>query len=239
MRTVLVAGLWLDARAWAEVVPALAELAVDGVPVSLPGQGAPAPEGRATTLDDQLAAVVAEVDATPEGEQVVVVGHSAASTLAWAAADARLDRVAGVVLVGGVPTTDGTAYADFFPPADDVVPFPGWEPFEGPGIADLDAEARAALAALTLPVPHSVTTSTVRYTDARRRDVPVVLVCCEFTPEQAREWIAGDVPELQQATRLRLVDLDAGHWPMASAPVPFARCLAEAAAWCANPDATA
>jgi hypothetical protein len=54
------------------------------VPVTLPGQG----DGNASaTPADQLAAVVAAVDAaagTP-----MVVGHSAACSLAWLAADAR------------------------------------------------------------------------------------------------------------------------------------------------------
>ena len=56
-------------------------------------------------------------------------------------------------------------------------------------------------------------------TDERRFDVPVVLVCPEFTPAQAQEMIAaGQVPELARATRLDLVDIDSGHWPMITRP---------------------
>ena len=52
----------------------------------------------------------------------------------------------------------------------------------------------------------------VRLSDKRRFDVPVVLVCPEFTPAQAKEWIdAGDVPELARAARLDLVDIESGH----------------------------
>src|SRR5699024_2747306 len=82
------------------------------------------------TLADQVAAVLAAVDET-SGE-VLVAGHSAAATLAWMAADARPDKVATVVLIGGMPASDGTTYADFFEPVDGQVPFPGWKVFEGP-----------------------------------------------------------------------------------------------------------
>jgi pimeloyl-ACP methyl ester carboxylesterase len=67
--------------------------------------------------------------------------------------------------------------------------------------------------------------------DERRFDVPVVLICPEFSPAQAREWIAaGEVPELTRAKRLQFVDIDSGHWPMISRPVELARLLADVAA---------
>jgi pimeloyl-ACP methyl ester carboxylesterase len=71
----------------------------------------------------------------------------------------------------------------------------------------------------------------VHLADERRFDVPVVLVCPEFTPAQAQEWIdAGEVPELAKAKHLDLVDIDSGHWPMVSKPIELARLLAAAAA---------
>ena len=60
-------------------------------------------------------------------------------------------------------------------------------------------------------------------------DVPVVLVCPEFSPDQAREWIdGGDVPELATAKHVDLVDIDSGHWPMLTQPKELARLLAAA-----------
>lgn len=222
MDIVLIAGLWLDGSAWDEVVPELRALGHRPVPVTLPGQG----DGSSSaTLDDQVAAVLAAVDAA-EGRPMVV-GHSAACTLAWLAADARPDRVAKVALIGGVPAEDGRSYADFFEAKEGVVPFPGWEPFEGPDAADLDEETRSRIAAGTVSVPEAVTKGTVRLTDERRYDVPVVLVCPEFTPAQAREWIdAGEMPELARAKHLEYVDIDSGHWPMFSQPAELARLLA-------------
>jgi pimeloyl-ACP methyl ester carboxylesterase len=70
----------------------------------------------------------------------------------------------------------------------------------------------------------------VRLTDERRFDVPVVVVCPEFTTAQARKWIdGGDVPELARAARVDFADIDSGHWPMISKPAELARVLATAA----------
>ena len=106
---VLIAGLWLDATAWDAVVPALKQAGHNPIPVLLPGQG----DGSMTAkLDDQVAAVTGAIDALPG--PVLVVGHSAACTLAWIAADARPDKTAKVVMIGGVPSGDGETYANLF-----------------------------------------------------------------------------------------------------------------------------
>jgi pimeloyl-ACP methyl ester carboxylesterase len=222
---ILIAGMWLDATAWDAVTPELQQLGHRPVPLTLPGQG----DGdAAATYDDQVAAVVAAVDAA-DGP-VVVVGHSAACVLAWVAADARPDKVARVVLIGGVPNPDGETYFGFFEPAEGVVPFPGWEPFEGPDSDDMSPELKAEVAARAIAVPAAVTQGTVQLRDERRYDVPVTLVCPEFTPAQAKEWIeAGDVPELAKASRLDYVDIDSGHWPMFTRPTELARILADSA----------
>jgi pimeloyl-ACP methyl ester carboxylesterase len=226
MDILLIAGLWLDSSAWDDVVPALEQLGHHPVPVDLPGQG----DGAASaTLDDQVAAVLAAVDAA-DGEPLVV-GHSAACSLAWLAADARPDRLAGVVLIGGFPTADGQPYADFFEPVDGAMAFPGWAPFEGPDSADLDDEARRRFEAAAIPVPVGVSRGVVQLADERRFQVPTLVVCPEFSPDQAREWIAaGDVAELPRAEHLEFVDIDSGHWPMLTRPAELARLLADAAA---------
>ena len=222
MDILLIAGLWLDGSVWDDVAVALEELGHRPVALTLPGQG----DGSASaTLDDQLATVLAAVDAAPSAP--MVVGHSAASTLAWLAADARPQRVAEVVFIGGFPNADGQSYADFFEVVDGAMPFPGWEPFEGADTADLDQAMKARIAEATIPVPEGVSKAVVRLSDERRYDVPAVLVCPEFTPAEARAWIdAGQIPELAKAARLELIDIATGHWPMISAPVELARVLA-------------
>ena len=225
MDILLIGGLWLNGSVWDRVASAVEPLGHRPVPLTLPGQG----DGPVSaTLDDQLAAVLAAVDAAPG--KSMVVGHSAACTLAWLAADRRPERLAKVTLIGGFPSADGQSYADFFEVRDGVMPFPGWSPFEGPDAADLDEKARRELAAAAIPVPAGVARGVVQLADARRFDVPVVLVCPEFTPAQAREWInAGDVPELARAKRVDFADIDSGHWPMLTKPVELARILAAAA----------
>lgn len=225
MDIVLIGGLWLSGSAWDDVASALTQLGHRPVPVTLPGQG----DGSASaTLDDQVAAVLAAVDAA--AGKPLVVGHSAAGTLAWLAADARPERVAKAVFVGGFASSDGGTYADFFEIKDGAMPFPGWGPFEGPDSVDLDAEARQRIAGAAIPVPEGVAKGVVRLTDERRFDVPVLVVCPEFSPAQAREWIgAGDVPELAKAKHIDFVDIDSGHWPMFTKPAELARILAAAA----------
>ncbi|SEP47306.1 alpha/beta fold hydrolase [Amycolatopsis saalfeldensis] len=225
MDVLLIAGLWLDGSAWADVASSLRSLGHRPVPLTLPGQG----DGSASaTFDDQVAAVLAAVDAA--SGKPVVVGHSAACTLAWLAADARPDKVAKVVLVGGFPASDGKPYADFFEARDGFMPFPGWDPFEGPDSADLDEEAKRAFTAAAIPVPQGVSTGIVRLTDERRFEVPVALVCPEFTAAEAKTWVdAGDIPELAKAEHLDFIDIDSGHWPMHTKPAELARLLAAAA----------
>ncbi|MFD8613439.1 alpha/beta fold hydrolase [Streptomyces sp. NPDC059631] len=225
MDILLIGGLWLDGSTWDDVVPELTALGHRPVPLTLPGQG----DGAASaTLDDQVETVLAAVDAA-HGKPLVV-GHSAASTLAWLAADRRPERVAKVALIGGFPAPDGRAYADHFAIEGGAVPFPGWGPFEDADAADLDQQARDRFAAAAVPVPEGVVRGVVRLTDERRFDVPVVVVCPEFTPAQAEKWIAsGESPELARAAHLDYVDIDSGHWPMTTRPRELARVLAEAA----------
>lgn len=215
-----------DGSAWDAVVPALEELGHRAVPLTLPGQG---DGSTSATLDDQVAAVLAAVDSA--SGRSVVAGHSAASTLAWIAADQRPERIAATVLIGGFPSADGIAHADFFEMKDDAMPFPGWGAFEGPDSADLDEETKRAIASAAIPVPEGVAKGTVRLTDERRFDVPVTVVCPEFTPAQAQGWIdAGQIPELARAKHVDLVDIDSGHWPMVTKPAELALLLLAAAA---------
>lgn len=224
MDFVLIGGLWLDGSAWDRVVGPLRESGHRPIPVTLPGQG----DGDASaTLADQVAAVV---DAVDNADVPIVVGHSAACGLAWLAADARPEKVTKVVMIGGFPSADGEAYADFFSIADGAMPFPGWGPFEGPDSADLDEATKQAVQRDAIPVPEGVARGVVKLVDDRRYAVPTVLVCPEFRPDDAKEWIAsGDVPELAKATDVSYVDLDTGHWPMFSAPDELARTLSSIA----------
>jgi pimeloyl-ACP methyl ester carboxylesterase len=226
MDIVLLGGLWLDASVWDNVSARLDAGGHRAIPVTLPGQG----DGNTSaTLADQTAAVLAAVDAA-DGRPMVV-GHSAACSLAWLAADARPERVSKVALIGGFPGADGETYfGSSLPVKDGALPFPGWSEFEGPDSADLDDAAKQAFASAAIPVPEGVTRGVISLADERRYDVPVVLICPEFTVAQAREWIDdGEVPELAKAKNVSYLDIDSGHWPMITAPAELARLLSQAA----------
>lgn len=226
MDVLLIAGLWLDTSVWDNVAISLRAHGHHPVPVTLPGQG---DRNTSATLQDQVDTVVAAVDAAVGNP--VVVGHSAACGLAWLAADARPGKIGTIVLIGGFPKPDGEHYADFFPIEHGAMPFPGWEAFEGPDSADLDEATRQSISSAAIPVPEAVARGVVRLTDDRRYDVPVVVVCPEFTPKQAASAIEdGEVPELARSKQLSFLDIDSGHWPMLSAPVALGRLLSEVAA---------
>ena len=221
----LIPGLWLGGSAWDAVLEPLEALGHRAVPLTLPGQGDGA---GSATFDDQVAAVRAAVDEL--AGRPLVVGHSAASTLAWMAADARPDKVGKVALVGGFPGSAGRPYFDAFEPEDGFVRFPGWTEFEGPDVADLDEPMRQRIASATVPVPEAVVRGMVHLHDDRRFGVPVALICPEFSASQARDWVgAGQIPELAKARTVEYIDIDSGHWPMFSQPAALAQVLAAVA----------
>ena len=224
MDIILLAGLWLPRTVWTEVCGHLEALGHRPTALALPGVD----DGSATaTLADQVATVR---DAVDRAERPMVVGHSAACTLAWIVTDQRPEAIGRTVLIGGFPVADGEAYAEFFPVVDGLMGFPGWEPFEGEDAADLDQAARDHIVSMAVSVPEGVAQGTVRLSDERRFDVPLLLVCPEYSPEQAKAWIAsGDVPELTSANSIEFVNIDSGHWPMISQPGELARILDEAA----------
>ncbi len=220
MDIVLIAGLWLKQSAWDPVVAELENAGHRVNALALPGVD---DGSAAAVLEDQVSAAVAAVDAF---DRPLVVGHSAACSLAWMVADRRPDEIAGVVLIGGFPASDGDTYADFFDAIDGFMAFPGWEPFEGPDSDDIDEETKDRVARDMVPVPQGVSTAKVRLTNEERFDVPVVIVCPEFTIDQAKTWIdGGDVPELTNVKNLTYVDIDSGHWPMVTRPAELAQIL--------------
>ncbi|WP_040164240.1 alpha/beta fold hydrolase [Microbacterium gorillae] len=225
MDIILIAGLWLPHTVWARTAAALNRRGHRATTVRLPGAD---DDARRVRLDDQLSAVITAVDAA---DRPLVVGHSAAATLAWLAADRRAESVAGVVLIGGMPRSDGESYAAFFPVHEDGMHFPGWEPFAGPDTADLSPQELDDLAISVRPVSRGVALGAVRYTDAARRTVPVTVICPEFSVHDGEEWIAsGEVPELSAATSVDLIDIDTGHWPMISSPDQLAEAIDEVGA---------
>jgi pimeloyl-ACP methyl ester carboxylesterase len=222
---ILVPGLWLDGTSWEKVVPALEEAGHRAHAMTLPGMVADA-DRAGITLADHVHAVAAEIDFC--AGQVVLVGHSAGAGICHAVVDARPDRVARAIYVGGFPTGDGSPMADDFPAVNGEVPFPDWSAFGAEDLTDLDDEARDAFRARALPSPEQVVLGPQRLTDERRYQVPVTVIATEFTSEMLRDWIGRDLAPVREFGKLRdleLVDLPTGHWPQFTRPDDLARTI--------------
>ena len=80
MDLILIPGLWLDASAWDAVLPGLRAAGHEPYPLTLPGLESKDADRSTVGLDDQVAAVVAAVDAC--SGPVALVGHSLGSAVA-------------------------------------------------------------------------------------------------------------------------------------------------------------
>jgi pimeloyl-ACP methyl ester carboxylesterase/uncharacterized damage-inducible protein DinB len=235
---ILIPGLWLDGSSWAQVLPVLESAGHSAHPLTLPGMQSRDADRSKITLHDHVDAVVAAIDAFapadgPDANRVVLVGHSAGAAIAHAAVDARPDRVARVIDVGGFPVGDGDALADGYPADHGEVPLPDWSSFEDEELVGLDDGARAEFRAQAIPSPEHVTRDPQRLSDERRYDVPVTIICTEFTAEMLRDWIEHDLPpvrELAKVGRVTYIDLPTGHWPQFTRPDDLGRVIAGAVA---------
>jgi pimeloyl-ACP methyl ester carboxylesterase len=105
MDLILIPGLWLDGASWDAVVPALEQAGHRTHALTLPGMESRDADRSGITLRDHVAAVVRLIDALdPADGKVVLVGHSGGGAIAYAAVDARPDRVARVVCVDSAPS---------------------------------------------------------------------------------------------------------------------------------------
>jgi pimeloyl-ACP methyl ester carboxylesterase len=214
---VLVPGLWLSGATWDPVVQPLRAAGHATHPLTLPGVGDGGRDPADVTLAEHVAAVVGAIDAS--AGPALLVGHSIGAGIAWAAADARVARVAGLVLVGGFPTGDGEVLGEGFSTSAAVIPFPGWHAFDDAEVRDLDPGMRARMQAQMRPSPARVATGSQRLRDERRYQLPVTMVCTEFSADDVRSWVAAGatpVAELGRLDSVDWVDLDSGHWPQAS-----------------------
>lgn len=229
MDIVLIPGLWLDGSSWDEVVPVLEQAGHRTHPLTLPGMESKGADRSEITLRDHVAAVVEVIDSLdPADGKVVLVGHSAGGAVAHAAVDARPDRVARVVYVGGFPTGDGDSVAGGYPAENGEVPLPDWSAFDDADLADLDDKARAQFRERAIPSPEHVTRGPQQLFDERRYDVPVTVISTEFTSEMLREWIEQGLAPVREFTKIRdveYVDLPTGHWPQFTRPEELGRAI--------------
>ncbi len=230
MDIILIPGLWLNASSWDAVVPHLEAADHRTRALTLPGMESRYADRAGISVEDHVATVVGALD--DAAGPVLLVGHSAGSGLAWAAVDARPDRVARVVYVGGFPGRDGDPLLTGLPAKNGEVAMPDWKEMgEEANVVDFEPAQLERFYAEAIPVPEAVITTPIRLNDERRYAVPATAICPEYTVADLREWMAdGELPELARTAYLDLVDLPGGHWPQLTQPEALAAAIIAVAA---------
>jgi pimeloyl-ACP methyl ester carboxylesterase len=232
MDIILIPGLWLTALSWDGVARRLESDRHTPHALTLPGMQGSDDDRSGVTRQSQVDAVVVEIDAVEPDRPVLLVGHSMGGVLAWAAAAARPDRVAGVVFLASEPGVPDESES-MFPVDGDDVPLPAWDFFDDDMVADLDDALRERIRAESVPSPRRAVTDGLSFGDDRLYDLPVTLVTAEYDAAQLQEWTAAGEAGTEEIAALRnltWVDLHSGHWPQYSRVDDTARVIAEAAA---------
>lgn len=230
MHLILIPGFWLDASSWDEVAPALRAAGHVVHAVTLPGLESRDADRSGITLRDHVDAVVGLIDEL-DPAPVVLVGHSGGGAVAHAAADARPDRVARVVYVDSGPLGPGDAINAELPVVGDEIPLPDWSGFEDEDLVDLTDEVRAQFIQRAIPIPAAVASDPQVLSDDRRYDVPITVICCEFSSGQLQEWLDAGHPFTRELGLIRdkeLVDLPTGHWPQFTRPSDLSEVILNA-----------
>jgi pimeloyl-ACP methyl ester carboxylesterase len=227
---ILIAGHWLGAWAWNDVLEHLKAGRSRAFAMTLPGLDADDPERATRTLDEQAAAVVDLLSrlAVSEDQPAVIVAHSGANAPVSLVLDRHPELVRRVVWVDSGPMATGSAFAPDLPAAVEELPLP---PFDVLGLqASLDglsADDLERFRARAIPEPGPVLRQSVELTNSARNAVPTTLICCSIPSAQVLDMARGGHPMFAEVANLQIVDvidLPTGHWPMWSR----SRDLAEA-----------
>ncbi|MFH8438540.1 alpha/beta fold hydrolase [Streptomyces sp. NPDC018007] len=226
---VLVAGAWLGAWAWRDVVPDLRAAGHGVHPLTLSGlaekRGAAA--GQRTHVQD----ILDEVERLGLRE-VVLVGHSYSGIPVGQAAERLGDRLAHVVFVDSDVPVDGESFVSGWPAGGagveaSIAANGGlWPP---PAPADcagqgLDDEQIARMLDGTTPHPGATLTEPAALTRPLSL-LPATYVRCLLDQPEPSPAVAA----LLTSERWESATLDTGHWPMFSQPRELARILLDAA----------
>lgn len=226
---ILVPGFWLGASSWRDVEPVLTAAGHTVRALTLPGLESTGADRTGIGVREHVAAVVAAVDA--EREPVALVGHSGGGPIAYAAVDARPDRVARIVFVDAGPLVSGASVNDGLPAVGGDAPLPDWSFFEEADLTGLTAELRERMRAEAVPEPAAVTREPIELSDERRRAVPATVICSAMPAAQVRDLIAAGHPYVRELAAMRdvdLVDLPTGHWPQFTRPADLGAAIVAA-----------
>lgn len=232
---ILVAGHWLGAWAWDEVLEQLTTDHFRVIAMTLPGLDVDDPERAAKTLDDQAAAVLDVITQNgASGDQpATLVAHSGANAPVSLVLDRRPELVHRVVWVDSGPVVTGSAFGPDIPEELEELPLPSLDVLaQQASLEGLSASVLERFRARAVPEPGPVLRQPVELTNDARRKVRTTLVCCSIPSTQVLELArAGHAmfAEVANIEHFDVIDLPTGHWPMWSRPRDLARAIQSAA----------
>ena len=232
---VLIAGHWLGAWAWDDVLDHLNTDRSRAIAMTLPGLDGNDPERAAKTLDDQAAAILDVITRLRESEdqRAIIVAHSGANAPVSLVLDRHPELVHRVVWVDSGPVATGSAYAPDLPEGVEELPLPPFDVLaQQASLEGLSTEVLERFRARAVPEPGPVLRQPVELTNDARRTVRTTLVCCSIPSAQMLELArAGHAmfAEVANLEHLDVIDLPTGHWPMWSRPGDLANVIQSAA----------
>lgn len=226
---VLVPGFWLGAWAWEAVAEDLRARGHRVDALTLPGLESVRADRSGITLDDHVGAVV---EAVAGG--AVVVAHSGAGAVAYAASDRVPADVARLVYVDTGPLPEAAALRPDLDAAVAEIPLPPWAELEAAGnsLMGLDGAALDRFRERAVPHPAGPARTPLALRGDARLAVPTTVVCTSFPSASIRQMAQAGHPvasELGRLADVQYVDLPTGHWPMWSRPAELAAVLDAAA----------
>lgn len=227
----LIAGHWLGAWAWDDVLAQLHGQPLRPIALTLPGLDDADPERLQRTLEDQARAVA---DALSHAEApAVIVAHSGANAPVTLVLDRHPELVQRVIWVDSGPMGDGIVFAPHLPPTQQELPLPPFEQLaQQASLEGLTPEILDRFRSRALSEPAGVLTAAASLRNPARHAVPTTMVCCSISSAQVRELVSAGHPmfaAVRDLTDVEWVDLPTGHWPMWSRPLELAEILIAAA----------
>ncbi len=232
---ILIAGHWLGAWAWDEVLEHLATEHSRVIAMTLPGLDGDDPERAAKTLDDQAAAVLDVITqlGVSGDRPAILVAHSGANAPVSLVLDRHPELVQQVVWVDSGPVATGSAFAPDIPEELEELPLPPFDVLaQQASLEGLSTEVLERFRARAVPEPGPVLRQSVELTNDARHKIRTTLVCCSIPSAQVLELArAGHAmfAEVANLEDLDVIDLPTGHWPMWSRPGDLAKAIGSAA----------
>ena len=225
---ILIAGHWLGAWAWDEVLEHLKTDHPRAIAMTLPGLDAHDPERATKTLDAQADAILGVI-AQHGNQPAMLVAHSGANAPVSLVLDRYPELVHRVVWVDSGPVAPGSVFAPDLPEELEELPLPPFDVLaQQASLEGLSAEVLEQFRARAVPEPGPVLRQPVELTNDARRKVRTSLVCCSIPSAQVLELAQAGHPmftEVAKLEHLDVIDLPTGHWPMWSIPRDLAKAI--------------